>query len=127
MATREIRSNGGRVINIPFTSINADPNVLPNAPHIRIGPKAPNGLPTTGFTFSLYNIGGATAVAPGFTVQIWVWNPVAQRWQSFAPKTSVNYDELYESYDVDGGCELYFAITNAAGGATNIGVSVCEQ
>jgi len=65
-------------------------------------------------------------VAPGFTVQMWLWNPVAQRWQSFAPRTAVNYDELYFTYDVDGGAALYFSITNGLG-VGNIGISVCEQ
>jgi hypothetical protein len=130
VATNENRSNGGRIISLPQISFGANPNgAPPQAPHIRLASKAPNGLPTTGFLFSLYDVTGGvtTPTAPGFIVQIWLWNPVAQRWQSFAAKTAVNFDELYESYDVDGGCELYFQITNIAAGAGNIGVSVCEQ
>lgn len=133
MASKEIRSNAGRILNLPFTAINSAPNTTPSAanpsaPHIRLASKAPNGLPTTGFIFGLFDIGGnAVATAPGFTVQIYLWNPVAQRWQSFAAKTAVNYDELYQTYDVDGGCELFFSITNQVVGATLIGISVCEQ
>lgn len=129
MATKEMRSNGGRVLSIPQISLGAPNGAPPAAPHGRLSAKAPNGLPTTGFLFSLYDTSGGTVTptAPGFTVTVWLWSPVAQRWQSFAAKTGVNYDELYATYDVDGGCELYFQITNIAAGAGAIGVSWCEQ
>lgn len=129
MASKELRSNAGRAISIPQVDLTTPNSVPPKAPHVRLGAKAPNGLPCTGFVFSLYDVsGGATTpTAPGFIVQIFVWNPVAQRWQSFAAKTAVNYDELYQSYDIDGGALLFFNITNIAAGADPIGISVCEQ
>jgi hypothetical protein len=129
VASKETRSNAGRIISLPAGISSTDPNIAPSSPHIRLGSRAPNGLPCTGFTFSLFDVSGGTVTptAPGFTVQIWVWNPVAQHWQSFAAKTSINYNELYQTYDVDGGCELYFQITNIAAGTLPIGVSVCEQ
>lgn len=136
MATKETRSNGGRIISLTLALTSGTPNTGPSAPHIRLAAKAPNGLPTTGFIFSMVDVsngvggGPIVATAPGFTVQIWLLNPVAQRWQSFAAKTSVNYDELYQSYDVDGGAELYFGVSNytgPGGGVGQIGISVCEQ
>ncbi|SRR6266705_3052370 len=129
MASKEIRSNGGRILSLPVGISSVNPNTAPASPHIRLAAKAPNGLPTTGFIFSLFDVSAGTVTpgAGGFTVTIWLWNPVAQRWQSFAAKTLVNYDELYETFDVDGGCELYFQITNIAAGVLPIAVSVCEQ
>lgn len=129
MASKDMRSNAGRVLNLPVGISSIDPNTQPAAAHIRLGAKAPNGLPTTGFIFAMFDVSGGTVAptAPGFTVVIWVWNPVSQRWMSFATKTAVNYDELYQSYDVDGGADLYFQITNIAGGGNRTGVSVCEQ
>lgn len=128
MSSREVRSNAGHVISIDGGMISTSPNTGGLAPHTRLDATAPNGLPSTGFTFSLYDVSGGAvaAVAPGFVVQIWLWNPVSQRWTSFASKSSVNYDELYETYDVDGGCALYFSITNFLG-VGNIGIAVCEQ
>jgi hypothetical protein len=128
MASKDIRGNAGRVVALAQDLCSVAPNIAPMPPHIRLASKAPNGLPTTGFIFSMYDASGGVVVAtaPGFTIVIWVWNPVAQRWQSFASKTSVNYDELYQSYDVDGGALLYFQITNYTG-AGNLGVSICEQ
>jgi hypothetical protein len=130
VATKDMRSNAGRALSIAQIALVAPNGIAgPASPHLRLAAKAPNGLPTTGFIFSLYDVSGGTTTPtpPGFTVTVWLWNPVAQRWQSFAAKTGVNYDELYDTYDIDGGCALYFQITNIGAGLSAIGVSICEQ
>jgi hypothetical protein len=130
MPSREIRSSGGQIIrgsSLLNTAIN--PNGQPIAvPTVKLDYRAPNGLPTTGFLFSMFNVagGGATAGAGGFTITLWVWNPIAQRWFSFAAKTLVNYDELYETYDIDGGALIFVQVANVAV-AGEFTFCFCEQ
>jgi hypothetical protein len=128
VANREVRANAGRIIRIAVATISAvNPNTAgPLAPHIKLGPKAPNGLPTTGFSFSLVPGGGSTPAGGGYTVTLWRWNPVAQRWQSFAARTLVNYDELYVTYDIDGGTSLFMQLDSITV-LSDIIVSWCEE
>lgn len=121
-STREVRSGTGHFITNDGSINNAvaDPNnnagqLMP--PTVRLGSRAPNGLPTTGFLFSIIGGPNGTNSTPGvggFTVTLWLWNPVVQRWMSFQAVTGVVLDALYETYDVDGGCEIFVSVSNIA-------------
>lgn len=128
IATARARSFSGRSYRDHMSVFNGvDPNASSVGYAIELGSKAPNGLPTTGFTFSLFApAASSTPGAGGFTLTMYLWNPVTQRWQSFQSLANVNYDELYVCYDIDGGALLFPSISNVAV-ALDIGFSWCEQ
>lgn len=130
MAGKGIRSDSAGFIQLPFVSTveGVDPNGPPIVGYTyELQATAPNGLPTTGFLFALITGAGAIATAPGFTVTVYRWLPIAQAWVSFAAKTSVNYGELYDCYDIDGGAKLFVRIDNVAAHGPNVGINIYIQ
>jgi hypothetical protein len=115
------------------------PNVAPlnvsddGGPHFISSPETPDGFRVEGFQFALVNslaAGAAVAGAGGFTVTIWKLIDVLEQqtigkiWASFDPRTGVNYNELYHSFDVN--CEaIRFQISNVAVNGT-IPIYFCE-
>jgi len=116
------------VRNASSVNSGVNPNGPPKQdPTVRLAAKAPNGLPTTGFLFAMVDAGGgAVAGAGDFSVTLWLWSPIVQRWLSFAQKTGVAYDQLYETYDVDGGALIFVQVDNI-GAPGDLSFYFCEQ
>ncbi len=109
----------GRVLRLVVGGGGAgDHNTAPTdgttAPDLVMSPVTPTGLKTTGLSFGFKAPTAGTpaaAVAPagGFTVVVWVRNPVTRAWFSCSSIT-VDYGQLFGTFDLDA-CELYFQIS----------------
>ena len=126
-ATRQAKLSRGRPIKLG-TAATANAPTANTEPHVRMSPKAPVGLETTGFFFGLVQpaVGGATPIAAGFTITVWVRNPVTKHWFAFQSQ-SVGYNQAWVTFDVDA-AELYFQIAAASvSGAGNVYLEIWEQ
>lgn len=108
--------------NAMFTALNWAPPQ--GGPHFIMSPEAPDSSKSYGFEFSLIvnivpAIQALTPLAGGLTVTWWELLGNTQTtdglfipaWASFAPRTGVNFNELYHSFDVNA-CALRLQITN---------------
>ena len=108
-------ASGLAALSPQVAPLNVDPD---GAPHFLMSPNTNDSAKSLGFEFGLVPIvGGATATAPGFTVTIWrlievlMQQGVGKQWLSFADLTSVNFNELYSSFDINAS-PLRFQIGN---------------
>lgn len=116
------------IYRLSTAAIAAAPTDGTTQPHVIMSPETPTGLQTTGLELGLKapSAGAAVAVAAGFSVVCWVWNPLNGSWFSMAA-VDVPYGQLFVSFDLDAHA-LYFQVT-AASVATpgDIDFHVAEQ
>lgn len=91
-------------------------------PDFILSPSAPGGVATGGFATFL--AAAATAGAGGFSVTVWVRDPVSYRWSAFQA-VSMNTRELFMTWDVPAS-ELYFQIGNISVNGT-VDIHVAEM
>lgn len=124
MGGRFISLKTADIANVPTNGTFGLPGFAPaitNWPHYTLSPEGPLGQ-TLGFALGLSSPNDATtgthdqpaavAAAGGFTVTVWVLNPIGNCWFSM-PTVSINYRELWETWDV-GPCGLYFQVGAAS-------------
>jgi hypothetical protein len=83
-------------------------------PTFVMSPETPTGQQTTGFLIFLKEPTTGTAAVPtagGFTVTIWVRNPITYSWAAGAPVV-MDYDQAFVTGDLDAS-EIYVQITGA--------------
>jgi len=97
------------------------------APDYVSSPATPDGEPTDAIMVALKSPTApaattpATALSGGFTVTVWMRNPVTRQWGSTAA-FSAAYDQWFVTGDIRGG-ELYFQIANVnAAGSIDINI-----
>ena len=129
MATSEqAELSGSRTIRIGTASHASAPTdgALGTVPDMTLSTMSPGG-PTLGFLLQLRapSSGAAVAGGGGFTVTVWVRDPVLRQWGSFEATTGVDFGELYTTADIDAS-ELYFQIANV-GTPGDVDVKISEQ
>jgi len=102
-------------------SVSSDGGAGATEPDIVTSPLRADGqAPCTGFMLMLKSVGGLVlgfpalvpATAAGFTMTIWVRNPVTRQWGKTA-SFSILYDTWMRSFDFNGG-DLYFQVDVAS-------------
>ncbi len=127
-ASQQAKINRGKPLLLATASIAAAPTDGTTQPHLKMSPKSPTGLSTTGFFLGLKapGSGAATAIAAGFSLVVWVVNPVGLRWFSTST-TVISYNQAFVTFDFNPS-GLYFQITAASvAGAGNVYVHTWEQ
>lgn len=111
-------SAGGQTPNEPRNGSWQTATASGSAPHVRLSPTTPTGLPTRGFTIGLpstYTISSADGtgftvpVSTGFVLHVWIRNPGSFSWFQLEDLTALQ-DTLYVLGDVNA-CELYFTVS----------------
>lgn len=101
-------------------------------PHYTLSNRTPWGAYTTGFLWSLHlptagPNAAATPGAGGFSVTVWVRNPVTRRWTNYSEITGVDEREAVVTYDT-GPTELFFQIAaGSVAGNGDLDVEILEQ
>jgi len=86
-------------------------------PDYVLSPVTAPGLPTRGFLLVInqpttFALAPAIPIAAGFTVVVWVRNPLTYRWSPL-PSFVAAVGELWSNTDLDP-CELYFQVAAAS-------------
>jgi hypothetical protein len=112
----QVTTNVGNRNAAPFDG------VIGTSPDFQMSPYTISKLSTTGLALMLGAAGTAVAGAGGFSVTVWVRDPVTFTWAAFAT-VSIDRRQLFVSYDIDAD-EIWFQIGNvAADGTLNIGIA----
>jgi len=117
-----------RPFRLTTTNINAAPVDGTTQAHFVMAPLSTTGLQTTGVMLGLKapTVNPATAVAAGFSVIMWILNPVTRAWFA-ASAVSVPYNTAFVTFDLDASA-LYFQIDVASVSvAGDIDFHVSEQ
>jgi hypothetical protein len=130
-------------LTVPYDNVNAG---APQPPNIIMSPMTPSGKRTTGFSFSIfsqiraggppqaiYDVRRGTAVdgirtlsppvAAGYSITVWRFSNLVQRWAQFRQLTGIQSETLVVTSDCDAS-ELFFQFDPAtlagapAGGTT---------
>ena len=120
MAASQSLLNRGPFARLGTAAIAAAPtdgtiSAAGTAPHRILGPQGPTGLQCTGFFLGLKApsvSAAAAATAAGFSVIVWVLNPLTNAWFSFEA-VSIAYSQAFVSFDVNAS-SLYYQIEAAS-------------
>lgn len=114
MAASQSKLNRAKILRLATTNIASAPLDASNGPTYKMSPQTPTGLTTTGLALGLKapNASPATAVAAGFSVVVWVINPVTLAW--FSNSTAViPFGQLFVTFDFNAS-GLYFQVLAAS-------------
>jgi hypothetical protein len=113
MSASQAQLNRGRILRLATANIAAAPTdgVAGTSPHYRMSAQTPTELQTTGLFLGLKapTSGSATAIAAGFSVVVYLLNPVTRAWFSTST-TSVVYGAAFVTFDFNAS-SLYFQVT----------------
>lgn len=117
MAVAQVKVNRQRIFRWLAANIAAAPTdgAQNTNGQYNMSPKTTTGLITTGILLGLKaptNVTAATAVAAGFSVIMWVLNPVTLAWFAATP-VSVPYNQAFTTFDLDAST-LYFQVDPAS-------------
>jgi hypothetical protein len=100
MGARQALISRGRPLRLNTANIAADPQDSVTQPHHVMTPRTTTGFGTTGIIIGLKNIDSA-AVAPGFSLILWIADPNMQNtWFRFTPVT-LNDRDASVTYDIN--------------------------
>jgi len=105
----------GRPVRLATANVAAAPTDGVDATHLIMSPRTPTQMLSTGVFLGLKaptDVTAATAVAAGFTLTVWVANPVTFAWFAMQAITGLAYSQAYVTFDLDASC-LYFQIAAA--------------
>ena len=110
MPASQAELNRAPIQRLGTAAIAAAPTDGTTIPHRIMAPWTTTGHKTTGFAIGLKApaAGSAVAVAAGFSVIVWIYNPVARSWFACDP-VSVDYNEAFVTFDFNAS-GLYFQI-----------------
>jgi hypothetical protein len=115
-------------LRLGTAAVAADPVDGETLPHWVMSPWTTTGLQTTGLAIGLKApaVNPATAVAAGFSVVLWIWNPLTGAW--FACATAViPYGQPFGTFDFNAsGIYLQIAAASVAA-AGDVDVHAWEQ
>lgn len=98
-------------------------------PDIIMTPYTVSKMATTGLLLQLQAPASSTPAVPvagGFTITVWLLDPVTGRWSAF-DDIVIDYKELFVSFDIDAS-QLWFQVTGIAlGGDGDIDFGIAEQ
>lgn len=106
--------NRARPLRLTTAAIAAAPTDGTTDPVRIMSPRTPTGLRTTGLALGLKaptNVTAATAVAAGFGVVLWLFNPITKAWFSCST-ASINYGEAWVTFDFNAS-GIYIQVTAA--------------
>jgi hypothetical protein len=114
MAASQAELNRAPIQRLATTAIAAAPTDGTTLPHRIMSPRTVTLHKTTGFALGLKapSSGSATAVAAGFSVVIWIYNPVSRAWFACAA-TDIGYNQAFVTFDFNAS-GLYFQVAAAS-------------
>lgn len=128
MPIRQALLNRAPPQRLGTAAIAAAPTDGTTLPHRQMSPVTPTGMTTTGLAIGLKapSAGSATAIAAGFTVSLWLLNPVTLAWFS-SSSASLNYGEAWVTFDFNASGLYYQVAAASVAVAGNIDFHVWEQ
>jgi hypothetical protein len=109
-------------------AIAAAPTDGTTLPHRQMSAVTPTGMTTTGLAIGLEapTVGAATAIAGGFTVTIWLLNPVTLAWFS-SSSAAIGFGEAFCTFDFNASGIYYQVAAASVAAAGLIDFHVWEQ
>lgn len=128
MAIRQASINRAPPQRLATAAIAAAPTDGTTLPHRIMSATTATGLQTTGLAIGLKapSVGSATAVAAGFSVVVWILNPVTLAWFSCLA-ASIPYGECWVTFDFNASAIFYQVTAASVAGAGDIDFHVWEQ
>jgi hypothetical protein len=114
VAIRQALLNRAAPLRLTTAGIAAAPTDGTTLPHMQMSAQTPTGMTTTGLALGLKapTVGSATAVAGGFTVSVWLVNPVTLAW--FASASAViDFSQVFVTFDFNAS-GVYFQVAAAS-------------
>jgi hypothetical protein len=104
----------GVPLRLGTAAIAADPVDGTTVPHMIMSRTTPTSLETTGLFLGLKapTVNPATAIAAGFTVSVWLQNPITGAWFACA-SAAIAYGQAFGTFDFDAS-NLYFQVAAAS-------------
>lgn len=114
MAAQQASLTRARPLRLGTAAIAAAPVDGTTAPQREMSAINANGFPTTGLGLGLKapTVGAAVPIAAGFSVVIWLYNPLTAMWFA-SSAAAIGFDQAWVTFDFNASA-LYFQILVAS-------------
>jgi hypothetical protein len=114
VSATQAKINRAVPLRLGTAAIAADPVDGTTAPHMIMSPFTSTGMMTTGLALGLKapTASSATAIAAGFTVSIWIQNPLTGAWFACASAV-IPYGQPWGTFDFNAS-NVYFQVAAAS-------------